>query len=155
MGLEIERKFLVNKNLWQQVKPAESKVIRQGYLLTDRDKTIRVRISANQGFLTIKGKTQGYTRHEFEYEIPVDEARELIDQFAEHTVDKTRHYIYFDHQCWEVDEFHGENEGLLMAELELDTPDAIFKQPDWIMEEVTDDARYYNVNLALHPFKTW
>lgn len=155
MGIEIERKFLVNKDLWKREEPVKSVIIRQGYLLTDPDKTIRVRVAGEQGYLTIKGRAAGFSRVEFEYEIPVTEAGELIDRFSANRVEKIRHYVQFKGKLWEVDEFKGENEGLLIAEIELRSAEEVFEKPDWVEEEVTTDPRYLNANLAKKPFRHW
>lgn len=155
MSIEIERKFLVNKDLWKAEKPVKSTAIRQGYLLSDPDKTIRVRVAGDQGYLAIKGKLQGFSRLEFEYEIPLGEANELLDHFSTDSVEKTRHYVYFQDKLWEVDEFKGANDGLLIAEIELNIVEEFFEKPDWVLEEVTTDTRYLNANLAKKPFKQW
>jgi CYTH domain-containing protein len=155
MGKEIERKFLVNHPLWEALNKLNGKRLRQGYLLTDPNKSIRVRTSDTAGFLTIKGLTTGATRSEFEYEIPLEEATELLDQFAEAELSKIRYEIGFEGKTWEVDVFLGDNLGLIVAEIELDNEAELFGLPDWIAEEVTEDARYYNVSLTLNPYRNW
>lgn len=155
MGIEIERKFLVNKDLWKREQPVKSNIIRQGYLLTDPDKTIRVRVAGEQGYLTIKGRAAGFSRLEFEYKIPVAEASELIDRFITDRVEKIRYYVQFKGNLWEVDDFKGENEGLLMAEIELHSAEEVFEKPDWVEKEVTTDPKYLNANLASKPFRHW
>jgi adenylate cyclase len=155
MGVEIERKFLVDKDKWQQVIKPTGTHYRQGYLLDDAKRTIRVRITDKQGFLTIKGITTGITRKEYEYKIPVEEGTEMLDAFAESEVEKIRYKITFEGKLWEIDEFYGDNEGLLMAEIELQHEDEAFIKPEWITIEVSDDGRYYNSNLSKNPFKNW
>jgi CYTH domain-containing protein len=155
MGKEIERKFLVNHQRWAEADKTEGCLFRQGYLSTDQHKTIRVRVAGDQGTLTIKGLTTGASRTEFEYSIPVKDAIELVDQFAETALSKIRYEVVFAGKCWEVDVFLGENQGLIVAELELESETETFELPDWIDQEVTDDPRYYNANLTLVPFSKW
>jgi adenylate cyclase len=155
MGIEIERKFLVNSEKWEQEEKPSGEIFRQGYLLTDPAKTIRVRQTSTKGFLTIKGISVGPTRAEYEYEIPFEEAKELLDQFAVSELSKIRYKISVDHHIWEVDVFFGENEGLIVAEIELKSEDESFKIPDWIGQEVTGEEKYYNSNLTQLPFKNW
>ena len=154
MGIEIERKFLVKGISWQTVA-GEGKECRQGYLLSNRENTVRVRILGDRAFLTIKGKTNGISRAEFEYEIPVDDARELLDQCGEAIVEKTRYFIGHGGMVWELDVFAGKNEGLVMAEIELESESQLFEVPFWVGEEVSGDPRYYNGALARRPFGTW
>ena len=154
MGQEIERKFLVDKALWYEVRP-EGTDYRQGYIVNTKGKTVRVRVAGAKGYLTIKGATQGATRAEFEYEIPVEEARQLL-QFCEGPlIEKTRYKVEVEQHLWEVDEFSGENDGLIMAELELESEDQPFAKPAWVGPEVTDDPRYYNANLVKNPYSRW
>lgn len=155
MGLEIERKFLVNHVKWAATEKPKAEFYRQGYLLTDPNKTIRVRATDTKGFITIKGKSEGATRAEFEYEIPKEEAIQLLDMFAVSDLTKYRYKTVFAEKLWEVDVFLGENEGLIMAEIELSSEDEIFDLPDWVMEEVTGEKKYYNSNLSTLPFKKW
>ncbi len=155
MGIEIERKFLVKKENWNELEKPNGENFRQGYLLTDPKKTIRVRQTSDKGFLTIKGISVGATRAEYEYEIPFVEAQELLDQFAVSELSKIRYKISVDHHIWEVDVFFGENEGLIVAEIELKTEDESFKIPDWIAQEVTAEEKYFNSNLTLNPYKNW
>lgn len=155
MGIEIERKFLVKKENWNELEKPRGENFRQGYLLTDPKKTIRVRQTSDKGFLTIKGISVGATRAEYEYEIPFVEAQELLDQFAVSELSKIRYKISVDHHIWEVDVFLGENEGLIVAEIELKTEDESFKTPDWIAQEVTAEEKYFNSNLTLNPYKNW
>jgi adenylate cyclase len=155
MGQEIERKFLVNHNKWKQIIKPKGQLYRQGYLLTDPNKTIRVRYTEEKGYLTIKGRSLGITRPEFEYEIPLDEAKELLDKFAASELSKIRYLIEFENKKWEVDEFLGENKGLIVAEIELESETEVFHNPDWIATEVTGEDKYYNSNLTIQPFKNW
>jgi adenylate cyclase len=155
MPKEIERKFLINHAKWEQVKKPISDFYRQGYLLTDPSKTIRVRLTNTSAFLTIKGLSVGATRPEFEYEIPMQDAKELLDSFAVSELSKVRYKIKFKGKIWEVDEFLGDNLGLIVAEIELKDENEIFDLPDWIDREVTGEQKYYNSNLTIVPFKDW
>lgn len=155
MGLEIERKFLVNHAKWAVTEKLKGEFYRQGYMLTDPNKTIRVRATDTKGFLTIKGKSEGATRAEFEYEIPKEEAIQLLDMFAVSDLTKYRYKVVFAEKLWEVDVFLGENEGLIVAEIELSSEDETFDLPDWAEEEVTGEKKYYNSNLSTLPFKQW
>ncbi|NLR80639.1 CYTH domain-containing protein [Chitinophaga eiseniae] len=155
MGQEIERKFLVNGAQWQRAEKPAGEHYRQGYLLLDPDKTIRVRLTPTKGFLTIKGKSTGATRAEFEYEIPMEEASTLLDQFAIAELSKIRYTLTYKDKVWEIDEFLGDNAGLLVAEIELESEDESFERPEWVSEEVTTDARYYNANLTTMPYNKW
>ena len=155
MGLEIERKFLVDAEKWQQaVKPAGTHY-RQGYLLNEHKRAIRIRVTDKQAFITIKGATTGISRKEFEYEIPVADGIELLDSFDVSEIEKIRYCLYFGNKLWEVDEFLGDNAGLLIAEIELHDENEIFTLPDWIVMEVSGDARYYNSNLSKNAYKNW
>lgn len=155
MGKEIERKYLIELTKWHQVSKPKGELYRQGYLLTDPDKTIRVRLTETTGYLTIKGATLNTTRSEYEYEIPAREAKELLDSFSVSELSKTRYRIDHGGKVWEVDEFFGENEGLIVAEIELTTEDEIFDIPGWIGKEVTGDVKYYNSSLTINPYKNW
>lgn len=155
MGIEIERKFLVDRKKWETVERSAGTLYRQGYLSNGDDPTIRVRVADTKAFLTLKGPTIGIARKEFEYEIPVADAIEMLDSFALSEVKKTRHRIYHDNKLWEVDEFSGANAGLILAEIELQHEDEIFTLPDWVTEEVSGDIRYFNSNLSVNPYNTW
>ena len=146
--MEIERKFLVNKEKWELVSKPSPKRIVQAYLVRTPEKTIRVRIKDEKGFLTIKGPTVGISRSEFEYEIPLNEANELIEQFADKIIEKYRFEITIGNHLWEVDEFHGKLEGLMIAEIELTSEDEAFEKPDWVTEDVSMDQQYFNSNLV-------
>jgi CYTH domain-containing protein len=155
MGIEIERKFLVNKEKWSQVTKEKKSLYRQGYIVSDPGKTIRVRLTDNDAFLTIKGLTVGISRHEFEYSIPANEARQLLDGFCDAVVSKIRNFITHDNKLWEVDEFLGDNEGLIVAEIELESEEESFSLPEWLSVEVTSEKKYSNSNLAKKPYKSW
>ncbi|MGM9477835.1 CYTH domain-containing protein [Pedobacter sp. GSP4] len=155
MGKEIERKFLIDQQKWDKLAKPAGKLFRQGYLLTDKDKTVRVRATASKGFLTIKGQTIGASRLEYEYEIPVNEAVELLDNFAQSELSKTRYEIANNGKLWEIDVFLGKNKGLIVAEIELESEDETFDLPDWVAQEVTEEEKYYNSNLTLSPYQDW
>ena len=155
MGVEIERKFLVDKQAWEMLEKPAGEMYRQGYLLTDPAKTIRVRQTPDKGFLTIKGISVGATRAEYEYEIPFDEAGELLNFFASNCLSKVRYKVTVGNHLWEIDEFLEENAGLLIAEIELNDESELFQLPVWAAEEVTGEAKYYNSKLAIHPYKNW
>ena len=156
MGVETERKFLVDHKKWQLVNKPDGTHYRQGYLLNDSLlRTIRVRVTDKQGYITLKGPIAGISRKEYEYEIPVEDGIELLDSFALSEVEKVRYRIEFAGKLWEVDEFLGDNTGLIMAEIELQRETDEFKKPDWVRFEVSDDKRYYNSYLSKHPYKNW
>jgi adenylate cyclase len=154
MAHEIERKFLVCGDGWRAAA-RERLEIRQGYLSRDPERTVRARLSNDCGFLTIKGLTQGRTREEFEYAIPVTDGEALLRLCLPPLLEKTRHVVDYDGKTWEVDEFHGRSVGLIVAEIELDSEDEAISLPDWIGREVTDDPRYFNTRLAEVPFDEW
>jgi adenylate cyclase len=152
MGVEIERKFLVKKDLWQALEKPEGKHYRQGYLMNSQDRVVRIRIAGIQGFITIKGAAEGISRLEYEYEIPVTDAEEMLERFQPEGTEKIRYRIPEGGDLtWEVDEFLGANKGLIVAEIELTSEDQSFSRPEWLDKEVTDDDRYANSNLALRP----
>lgn len=154
MAKEIERKFLVKGDAWRKL--ATGTHYRQGYLSTVKERTVRVRTIADKGFLTIKGISVGATRAEFEYVIPVEEANAMLDHLCERPlIEKVRYKINYDNHTWEVDEFEGENQGLIFAEIELKDENEAFQIPQWIGEEVTGDPRYFNSNLIKNPFTKW
>ncbi len=154
MGQEIERKFIVNGDEWRE--RAVGTQFRQGFLSTEPDRTVRVRLAGGKGTLTIKSKSVGPTRAEFEYEIPADDAAQLLDDLClRPLIEKTR-YLWSDGELtWEIDVFEGENTGLIVAELELEREDQAFEKPPWLGKEVTDDPRYFNSNLVNLPFRDW
>lgn len=144
---EIERKFLVNDELLDVVKYLQSKKIRQGYISDVDGKTVRVRTKGEKGYLTIKGKSSGISRDEFEYEIPFEDANQLLQNFCPKVLEKERFDLIIGEKKWEIDIFHGKLEGLIIAELELEAEDEAFELPGWIQEEVSDDVQYYNSRL--------
>ena len=154
MGVEIERKFLLAGDAWRAL--GEPVLLRQGYLSTDPDRTVRVRIEGGQGTLTIKGRSEGATRGEWEYPLPLADANELLDRLCQQPIiEKYRRRISFAGNVWEVDEFLGANAGLMFAEIELASEDQAFDKPAWIGEEVTHDKRYFNSSLIRLPFSQW
>jgi len=152
MGIEIERKFLVAGDAWRQ---APGQAYAQGYLNRDKQRTVRVRIAAGQAWITIKGANAGATRAEFEYPIPVADAQDLLKLSDGPVGDKIRRKVEHAGHTWEVDEFQGDNAGLVVAEIELHAEDEAFERPVWLGAEVTDDPRYFNSNLAATPYSTW
>ena len=154
MGIEIERKFLVRSEAWRALgQPVR---IRQGYLSVDKERTVRVRTLGSTAKLTIKGRSVGTARAEYEYDLPVDEANELLDGLClRPLLDKTRTTLVLGAHTWEVDEFFGENAGLVVAEVELRAADEHVELPAWVGAEVSRDARYFNANLIAHPFSRW
>lgn len=155
MAVEIEHKYLVKREAWAKAVPHKSVSLQQAYLLADPEKTIRVRIMDSSAYMTIKGKSQGASRLEYEYEIPLNDALELIRNFSSNLVEKVRHYVAFEGKTWEVDEFKGANEGLLVAEIELGSGEESYVLPEWAERNVTHDQRYANSNLSIKPFSTW
>lgn len=154
MGKEIERKFLVRDETWRA--NGAGTLYRQGYLSTVRERTVRVRTAGSKGWLTIKGLSVGMTRSEFEYEIPFADANVMLNELCEKPIiEKTRYRIPHGRVIWEVDEFHGVNQGLIVAEVELDSETRQLELPEWIGEEVTGDPRYFNANLINHPYTMW
>lgn len=155
MGLEIERKFLVATDAWRDRVTASVRM-EQGYIAETGSCSVRVRIAGNDASLNFKGLTIGRQRAEFEYPVPVEDAREMMSQFCpDSMISKVRHHVPVGDHVWEVDEFEGVNEGLIVAEVELGAVDEAFQRPDWAGEEVTDDVRYYNIRLVDHPWPEW
>jgi len=154
-NIETERKFLVIRNAWKKVNKPLGQAYYQGYLCIDIKKTIRVRLTGTTGFITIKGKAMGNSRPEYEYLIPRLEAKEILQLFTKNLIEKTRYKIQHKKLFWEVDEFHGENAGLILAEIELNEENETFEKPNWVGKEVSGDKRYYNAYLSLHPYLTW
>jgi adenylate cyclase len=154
--IEIERKYLVLNNDFKKEAFAKNHIA-QGYLNSDPQRTVRVRIKGEKGFLTIKGKGNetGMSRYEWEKEIPLEEAKQLLSLCETGVIDKTRYEVKMGNHTYEVDEFHGENQGLIMAEIELQTEDETFEKPKWLGEEVTNDKRFYNSYISKHPYKDW
>ncbi|MBD3868053.1 MAG: CYTH domain-containing protein [Acidobacteria bacterium] len=153
MGKEIERKFLVSGDDWRSLGKAIR--YRQGYLSSTKERVVRVRTIDDSGFLTIKGITEGLSRLEFEYDIPADDAGSLLDLCEKPLIEKTRTKIPIGELVWEVDEFFGDNAGLIVAEVELEDESQSVDLPSWIGEEVSGDPRYFNSNLIKHPYTSW
>jgi adenylate cyclase len=154
MPQEIERKFLVRDDSYKT--QGHSVYIHQGFLSTDKERVVRVRIAGKKAYLTVKGITKGIGRAEYEYKIPLADAKFMLENLtAGPTIEKNRYYINKEGFIWEVDEFMGDNEGLVVAEIELDSEDQDYPVPEWLGEEVTGDPRYYNANLVEQPFKSW
>jgi CYTH domain-containing protein len=153
MSKEIERKFLVTSQDWRE--GAHRVHYAQGYLSKEKECTVRIRIAEENAFLTIKGPVQGISRDEFEYSIPVEDAKDILQLTRGNIVEKVRHRIHQEGHLWEVDEFLGKNSGLVVAEVELSDPSETIVFPSWIGEEVTGDPRYYNSSLAVIPFSEW
>jgi CYTH domain-containing protein len=155
MATEIERKFLVRNDDWRRAA-SQSTDYRQGYLSTDAERNVRVRTKGKKAVLTLKGRGEGLTRLEFEYEVPLEEAEQILDSLClEPLIEKTRHLVHHGGFTWEVDEFRGDNADLVVAEVELESEDQAFELPDWVGEEVSDDPRYLNANLVSHPYSRW
>lgn len=154
MGKEIEKKFLIVNDDWRKL--AEGKSYCQGYLNSEKGRTVRIRTIEKSGILTIKGPNVDGVRLEYEYDIPFADAKEMLEKLCHKPlIEKTRYKIDYEGFTWEVDEFKGENEGLLFAEIEFETYGQEFTIPSWIGKEVTDDARYYNANLVTNPYANW
>jgi adenylate cyclase len=155
MATEIERKFLLRDDSWRAVADA-GVVMRQGYLAGSERASVRVRVAGDQANINIKSATLGVTRTEYEYPIPLDEANALLDTLADGPlIEKTRYHVAHGSHTWEIDVFAGDNQGLVVAEIELGDPDEAFERPAWLGDEVSDDPRYYNVCLVKHPYKDW
>ncbi len=154
MAKEIERKFLVVGDAWRAL--AQGVHYRQGYLNSIKERTVRIRTVGEKAVITVKGPTVGVTRMEFEYQIPYDDCVAMLDNLAEKPIiEKTRYKIPMGDFIWEIDEFFGVNEGLIVAEVELKSEDQAFEKPEWIGKEVSGDPRYFNSNLVSHPYSTW
>jgi adenylate cyclase len=152
MATEIERKFLLKEGVWPR---GTAMKCCQGFLSRAKERTVRVRTVNDKGYLTIKGIAVGAARPEFEYEIPYQDALELLDICEKPLIVKNRYRVEEGGVVWEIDEFFGENKGLIIAELELESEDQEFEKPDWVGEEVTGDPRYYNANLIKNPYTKW
>ncbi len=154
MATEIERKYLVVGDAWRE--PGTGREFRQGYLSTVKERTVRVRVIGGRGFLTVKGITVNATRTEFEYEIPVDDARRMLSDMCEQPIiEKIRYEVEWAGATWEIDEFLGVNAGLVVAEVELEQADQEIEIPSWVGDEVTEDPRYFNSNLIARPYSSW
>ncbi len=154
MGQEIERKYLVTGDGWRQADRKSH--YRQGYLAIQDHGVVRIRVSDDKAWLTIKGKMQGIVRSEFEYQIPLAEANQMLDQLSvNNVVEKMRYFIDYKGMLWEVDEFLGDNEGLLLAEVELEHEEQEVSLPDWVGQDVSTEQKYHNAYLSKYPYKTW
>ena len=155
MALEIEHKFLIDNDDWKQ-HSRESVDYKQGYLSSDKTRSIRVRISNHKAWLNIKSATIGTSRQEYEYEIPLDEGQEIIDTLCiKPIIEKTRYFVPYQQHLWEIDVFSGDNEGLIVAEIELSEVGEHFFKPSWLGKEVTEELKYYNNSLCSNPYKNW
>ncbi|WP_159949297.1 CYTH domain-containing protein [Polaribacter septentrionalilitoris] len=156
MSIEIERKFLVKNNDFKD-QSFQKKIIKQGYLNSDKNRTVRIRISDKKAFITIKGKSNdsGTTRFEWEKEIKLKEAENLLSLCEPSIIEKTRYLVKIQNHVFEVDEFYGDNKGLIIAEVELNSETEKFKKPNWLAKEVTGDIKYYNSSISKQPFKNW
>lgn len=155
MATEIERKFLIVNDSWRE-QVTQEKNIRQGYFASAGKASLRIRISGDSANLNIKSATLDVTRLEYEIPIALSDAKEMLENLCERPfIEKVRYLVPFGDHVWEVDEFSGDNQGLLVAEIELSSADENFEKPDWLGEEVSDDERYYNVCLVKHPYKDW
>lgn len=155
MAIEIERKFLLSNEIWRQSVTQEAYYC-QGYLANNTQASMRIRVSTDKAYLNIKRATLDISRTEYEYAIPLTDAKEMLAQLcAKPLIEKTRYLVDYAGKTWEIDVFHGDNTGLVVAEIELDYIDELIDLPAWVANEVSDDPRYYNVNLVTHPFKDW
>ena len=155
MGTEIEKKYLIVNDDWRK-ESDEGTYMVQGYMGTNEKSSIRIRIHGETANLNIKSSTIGITRSEYDYPVPIDEAKEILETLCDRPyVEKTRYHVMYEGHEWEIDVFAGDNDGLIVAEIELGSVDEEFKLPDWIGEDVSDDPRYYNVCLVTHPYKDW
>ena len=155
MAIEIEHKFLLANNRWRS-KVIRSTRYKQGYLASNSSVSIRIRISDTEAWINIKQAVIGNQRDEYEYTIPLSEAEEIINNLCQKPlIDKTRHLVPYQQHTWEIDEFYGDNHGLIVAEIELSANDEVFEKPDWLGKEVTLEHKYYNNQLAKKPFLSW
>ena len=154
MGIEIEHKYLVNGDSYKWESAGKSEIM-QGFLSRDPERTVRVRVRDDKGFITVKGRGTGAAHPEFEYEVPLEDAMQLLTLCEPPVIVKTRYIVEHKGNRWEVDEFHGDNEGLVMAEVELSDTKETFEKPEFIADEVTGDPRFYNTYLRMKPFKLW
>lgn len=154
MAIEIEKKFLVINDKYKSL--ANKFLFRQGYLSVDVERTVRVRSYNGKGFLTIKGKTKSISREEYEYDIPIEDAERMLDKLClQPIIEKVRYFLIYENHEWVVDEFLGVNQGLVIAEIELDNEQQAFRKPEWIGNEITNDIRYFNSNLVENPYQSW
>jgi len=155
LAIEIERKFTIKNESWRKQVSKSQRYI-QGYLAGNERTSVRIRVAGESANINIKSATLGIFRQEYEYPIPLQDAEKMLADLCEKPViDKVRHFVNYANKVWEIDEFNGENEGLIVAEIELNNIDEQFELPDWADKDVSDDKRYYNVSLVKHPFKDW
>ena len=155
MPTEIERKFLVDHQKWEALIKPTGKLYKQGYILSDEKRTVRIRVANDAAYITLKGASTGISRSEYEYTIPVNEGNEILNNFATSSIQKTRYNIEYAVHTWEVDVFTGDNTGLIIAEIELQNEDEQFEKPEWVGQEVSHDNRYTNASLSVYPYKDW
>jgi adenylate cyclase len=155
MPTEIERKFLVDHKKWEKLIKPTGKLYKQGYILSEERRTVRIRVTNDAAYITFKGASTGISRSEYEYTIPVNEGTEILDNFAVSLIQKTRYNIEYAGHTWEVDVFTGDNSGLIVAEIELQHEDEQFEKPEWVGQEVSHDNRYTNSSLSVYPYKDW
>ena len=155
MGREIERKFLIDHDKWNALSKPAGNIYKQGYILNEEKRTVRIRVTDNTAYITLKGAADGISRSEFEYEIPKAQGIEILREFATSSIEKTRYNIHYSGHLWEVDVFEGSNKGLIVAEIELQSEDEPFEKPDWITGEVSYDKRYTNAMLSIMPYSKW
>lgn len=155
MATEIEHKYLVDRERWLQVQPRKGEHIRQGYLQNEPDRTVRVRATPKRAYITVKGRSYGASREEYEFRIPLKEANEMLDNLCGNVIEKTRYRLRYRRRTWEVDVFSGPNEGLIVAEIEVQNEDQEYRLPPWVTENVTGDLRYFNSQLAEKPYSVW
>lgn len=154
MAVETERKFLLKNDDWRSLVTAQRQII-QGYLNSTPERTVRIRISDERGMITIKSKPEGLSRAEYEYPIPLKDAREMMMLCEKPIIEKTRYLLTFEDKLWEIDEFDGDNKGLVVAEVELESADELITLPSWVRKEVSHSARYSNASLIRHPYAEW
>jgi adenylate cyclase len=155
MALEIERKYLVINNKWRD-KIIKKSFVKQGYVANAANASVRVRVAGSEARLTLKGRSNGISRSEYEYPIPLQDAEEILNSHVSGAViEKVRYKVKCGEHVWDLDVFAGANHGLIMAEVELDSEDEVFQMPEWAGEEVSSDSRYYNASLASHPYRDW
>jgi len=155
MGIEIERKFLVDREVFKSLETDGNYFISQGYILNTPEKVVRIRVTTDKSYITVKGANVGASRPEFEYPIPKKDAEIMLNTMCENVVKKTRHIFHIYGDVWEIDEFYGDNKGLIVAECEVPSEDYELRLPKWIIEEVTGQERFYNNSLANYPFSEW
>jgi adenylate cyclase len=155
MPTEIERKFLVDHEKWNSLAKPKGNVYKQGYILSEEKRTVRIRVTPDAAYITLKSASAGISRSEYEYTIPLTEGNEILENFATSAVEKTRYNINYEGHLWEIDVFAGDNKGLIVAEIELESENEPFEKPEWVGAEVSHDNRYTNASLSVKPYKDW